>query len=150
MSVILGMKHGAIQLKTDGKGNTLWASLSQIAELFDTDKSGISRHINKIYESKELSRRATVAKYATVQIEGNREISREIEYFNLDLVLSVGYRVNSTKATRFRQWATKMLKEHIEKGYTLNRQRIKKNHEEFINAVEKVKNLLPAGDIVPH
>jgi prophage maintenance system killer protein len=149
-TAIYQLDNGAIQLKADEKGATLWASLSQIAELFDTDKSGISRHINNIYKSEELQRKSTVANFATVQIEGNRDITRQIEHFNLDVILSVGYRVNSIKATRFRQWATKTLREHIEKGYTLNRQRIKVNHEEFINAVENVKSLLPAGDAVPH
>jgi prophage maintenance system killer protein len=148
--IIYQLQNGALQLKTDGKGETIWASLTQIAELFDTDRSGISRHINKIYDSNELSSRATVAKYATVQIEGSREVAREIEFYNLDVILSVGYRVNSAKATHFRQWATKTLKDHIQKGYTLNRQRIKANHEEFINAVEKVKSLLPVGGSVPH
>lgn len=147
---IYQLENGAIQLKADKGGATLWANLSQIAELFGVEKPGISKHIKKIYDSKELSRKATVSKMETVQIEGNREVVREIEYFNLDLILSVGYRVNSREATRFRQWATKILKEHIEKGYTLNRQRIKENHEEFISAVEKVKSLLPAGDTVPH
>lgn len=144
------LDNGAIQLKMDGRGTTLWANLTQIAELFGVEKPGISKHINKIYESNELARKGTVSKMETVQIEGNREVVRKIEYFNLDVILSVGYRVNSVKATRFRQWATKTLKEHIEKGYTLNRQRIKANHEEFLNAVEKVKSLLPVGDGVSH
>lgn len=148
--IVYQLSNGSLQLKTDAKGETIWASLTQIAELFNTDKSGISRHINKIYKEKELLRRGTVAKFATVQMEGEREISREIEHYNLDIILSVGYRVNSSKATHFRQWATKTLKDHIQKGYTINRQRIKANHEEFIDAVEKVKSLLPTGSSVPH
>jgi hypothetical protein len=149
-TIIYQLPNGGLQLKTDGKGDTIWASLSQIADLFEVKKPGISKHINKIYESGELSRGSTVSKMETVQIEGGREIAREIEYFNLDLILSVGYRVNSAKATQFRQWATKTLKDHIQKGYTLNRQRIKANHEEFINAVDRVKSLLPDGAAVPH
>ena len=149
-AVIYQLKSGALQLKADGLHDTIWASLMQIAELFDTDKSGISRHINNIYKSEELSRRATVAKFATVQKEGGREVAREIEYFNLDLILSVGYRVNSKKATHFRQWATKILKEHIQKGYTINRNRIDKNYNEFLKAVEDVKSLLPTGAAVDH
>jgi prophage maintenance system killer protein len=147
---IYQLKNGALQLKADGQHDTIWASLMQIAELFGTDKSGISRHINNIYKSAELSRKATVAKFATVQIEGGRSTTRNIEYFNLDLILSVGYRVNSKQATHFRQWATKILKEHIQKGYTINRSRIEKNYNDFLKAVDDVKNLLPAGVSVDH
>ncbi len=142
--------NGEIRLKMDGKGHTLWASLSQIAELFGVEKPGISKHINKIYASKELPRKGTVSKMETVQTEGGRKVSRQIDYYNLDLILSVGYRVNSLKATRFRQWATKILRQHIEKGYTLNRQQIKSNYEEFLDAVDKVKSLLPSGESVTH
>jgi prophage maintenance system killer protein len=145
---IYQLQSGALQLKTDIKQETIWASLLQIAELFDTDKSGISRHIKNIYESEELSRKATVAKFATVQKEGKREIARNIEYFNLDVILSVGYRVSSQKATHFRRWATKILKNHIIKGYTINRQRIKENYDVFLKAVDEVKSLLPAGSVV--
>lgn len=148
--IVYQLANGALHLKTDRKGDTIWASLTQIAELFGVGKSGISKHIKHIYESGELSHGATVAKMATVQMEGGREVTREIDAYNLDMILSVGYRVNSAKATHFRQWATKTLKAHIQKGYTLNRKRIKANHEEFINAVDKVKSLLPEGVAVPH
>lgn len=148
--VIYQLKNGSLQLKADGHHETIWASLLQIAELFDTDKSGISRHINNVYKSGELSRKTTVAKFATVQKEGNREVRREIEYFNLDIILSVGYRVNSKKATNFRQWANKVLKEHILKGFTLDRSRIAKNYSQFLKAIEDVKSLLPSGATVDH
>lgn len=141
-------KTGSIELRGDSQSETIWATLQQIADLFETDKSGISRHINNIFESKELNRRATVAKFATVQKEGARAVSRYIEYFNLDMILSVGYRVNSKKATIFRQWATKTLRSHIVDGYTINRKRITKNYEVFLKAVEDVKKLLPTGEIV--
>src|ERR1700722_9709643 len=131
---IYQLQNGSLQLKADAKQETIWASLLQIAELFDTDKSGISRHIKNIYKSGELSHKATVAKFATVQKEGKREITRDIEYFNLDIILSVGYRVSGQKATQFRQWATKTLKNHITTGYTINRQRIKSNYDEFLKA----------------
>ena len=108
--VVYQGKNGEIALKGDVKKETIWASLQQIADLFETDKSGISRHIKNIYQSGELKQKATVAKIATVQTEGKRKVKREIEYYNLDLILSVGYRVNSKIATRFRQWATKTLR----------------------------------------
>jgi hypothetical protein len=97
--VIYQAKNGAIELSIDTNHETLWASLVQIAELFDIDKSGISRHIKNIYASNELESKRTVANFATVQKEGNRFIEREIEHYNLDVILSVGYRVNSIKAT---------------------------------------------------
>lgn len=142
--------NGAIQLKADTQQDTIWASLMQIVELFETDKSGISRHINNIYKSGELSKKGTVANFATVQKEGNREVVRNVEHFSLDVILSVGYRINSKKATHFRQWATKTLKEHIQKGYTINRHRIQKNHTEFLKAIDDVKALLPPDSAIDH
>lgn len=136
---------GALQLKADIQQDTIWANLLQIAELFNTDKSGISRHIKNIYSSGELSKKGTVANFATVQKEGKREVAREVEHYNLDVILSVGYRVNSKKATHFRQWATKTLKEHIHFGYTINRNRIQANYSQFLKAVADVKSLLPEG-----
>lgn len=147
---IYQMANGGIQLKTDVEHDTIWANLAQIAELFETDKSGISRHINSIYHSGELDKMGTIANFATVQTEGKREISRNIQYFSLDVILSVGYRVNSKKATHFRQWATKTLKDHIHKGYTINKNRIQKNYDDFIKAVDDVKNLLPSNTIMDH
>ena len=140
-------KTGAIELRGDFNRETLWASLQQIAALFYTDKSGISRHLKNIYSSGELDKTSTVAKIATVQKEGGRRVSRYIEYYNLDAILSVGYRVNSKNATVFRQWATRTLREHILKGYTINRSRIAKNYGEFLRAVDSVKKLIPTGQI---
>lgn len=93
--------------------------------------SGISRHIRNVYQSGELKQISTVAKIATVQKEGERNIKRNVEYFNLDIVLSVGYRVNSTRATQFRIWATKILKDHLIKGYTINEKRLLEAREKF-------------------
>ncbi len=143
--IIYQSKNGALRFRGDFKKETIWASLQQIANLFETDKSGISRHIQNIYQTGELEPKATVAKIATVQTEGNRTVKREIEYYNLDLILSVGYRVNSKTATKFRQWATKTLREHIVTGYTINKKQIAKNYAQFLQAVESVKKLLPAG-----
>jgi len=147
--VVYQSKSGAIELRGDYQKETMWANLQQIADLFETDKSGISRHIENIYQTDELRRRGTVAKIATVQIEGSRQVTRLIEYYSLDMILSVGYRVNSKKATTFRQWATKTLRQHIVEGYTINKKQIKNNYEAFIQAVDQVKQLLPAGEKVP-
>ncbi|MBI2053750.1 MAG: virulence protein RhuM/Fic/DOC family protein [Candidatus Staskawiczbacteria bacterium] len=110
---------------------TVWLSLSEIARVFNTDKSGISRHIKNIYKLGELNKNSTVAKIATVQIEGKRKIERIIEYYNLDIILSVGYRVNSKRATDFRIWATKTLKEYLVKGYMINEKRLLEAHNRF-------------------
>ena len=139
--VIYQAKSGRIEFRGDVDGDTVWGNLNQIAELFGRDKSVISRHIRNVFKSGELEAKATVAKIATVQKEGNRQISREIEYYNLDLILSVGYRVDSKQATQFRIWATKTLKQHLLQGYTINRKRIGANYAKFLQAVEDVKKL---------
>jgi len=139
-------KSGAIEFRGDFEQETIWGNLNQITDLFGRDKSVISRHIKNIYKTGELNEKATVAKIATVQKEGNREVMREIEYFNLDVLLSVGYRVDSKQATQFRIWATKTLKQHLLQGYTINKKRIGENYEKFMQAVADVKALLPAGN----
>ena len=141
--VIYQTKSGAIDLRGDFSKETIWATLDQIAKVFGRDKSVISRHLKNIYKEGELDTKATVAKNATVQMEGGRRVERVIEYYNLDAIISVGYRVNSKTATRFRQWATKTLREHITKGYTLNRPRIRENYSQFMKAVADIQALLP-------
>lgn len=106
-------------------GETLWLTQSQMAELFQVDKSGISRHLDNIYETGELAQEATVAKFATVQHEGNRQVSRDLEHYNLDAIISVGYRVNSLRGTQFRIWATQRLREYLVKGFVLDDDRLK-------------------------
>jgi hypothetical protein len=106
-------------------GDTVWLSLNQMAELFQRDKSVISRHIKNVFDEGEIDRPSTVAKFATVQSEGERSISRDIEFFNLDVVISVGYRVKSPRGTQFRIWATGRLREYLIKGFTMDDQRLK-------------------------
>ncbi len=141
--VIYQTKSGALELRGDFEKETIWASLDQIAGVFGRDKSVISKHLKNIYKEGELSEQATVAKNATVQIEGKRTVVRTIEYYNLDAIISVGYRVNSKVATQFRQWATRTLREHITKGYTINKKRVGKNYDAFMKAVSDVQSLLP-------
>ncbi len=104
---------------------TVWLTLDQMATLFERDKSTISRHIKNVYAEGELQQEATVAKFATVQNEGEREVQRELDYYNLDVIISVGYRVKSLRGTQFRQWATKRLNEYIRKGFTMDDERLK-------------------------
>jgi len=113
------------------KDETIWLTINQMAELFGIDKSGISRHIKNIFETGELQEGATVAKIATVQKEGNRQVTRNLEFHNLDMIISVGYRVNSIRGTHFRIWATKQLKELIIKGFVLNKQKLKNPDNPF-------------------
>jgi len=143
--VIYQTKTGEIEFKGDFKKETLWANQAQIADLFGMERSVVTKHILNIFKENELNRASTCAKIAQVQKEGGKEKRREIEYYNLDVILSVGYRVSSKKATQFRQWATKTLRQHILKGYTINKKQLVKNYDVFLKAVEDVRKLLPAG-----
>jgi death-on-curing family protein len=122
-------KTGKVGLRVKLKKGSVWLNLNQISKLFDTDKSGVSRHIKNIYKTKELSSKSTVAKIATVQREGERKITRSIEYYNLDLIISIGYRINSLRATQFRIWATNILKKYLVKGYAINKTRLLEQQE---------------------
>lgn len=113
----------AVEVRLDTQRETVWLSLQQLAEVFERDKSVVSRHLRNIFKEGELDRAATVAKNATVQLEGGRQVRREIELYNLEAIISVGYRVNSRRAVQFRQWATRTLREHLTQGWTLSRQR---------------------------
>jgi prophage maintenance system killer protein len=141
--IVYQTKSGALELKGDFTRETVWATQAQIAEVFGIERSVITKHIRNIYKEKELEETSTCAKIAQVQIEGKRIIEREIEHYNLDLIISVGYRVNSKTATQFRQWATKTLREHLTKGYTLNKKVILKNYDQFLKNVSDIQALLP-------
>uniref|UniRef100_A0A831ZRL7 Cytochrome C biogenesis protein CycH n=1 Tax=Desulfacinum infernum TaxID=35837 RepID=A0A831ZRL7_9BACT len=122
--VLYQAADGSVKLDVRLEKETIWLSLNQMATLFERDKSVISRHLRNIYEEAELDREATVAFFATVQDEGGRRVTRRIEYYNLDAVISVGYRVNSKRGTQFRIWATQVLRDHLLKGYTVNARRL--------------------------
>lgn len=113
---------GSVQLNVKLENETVWLTQSQMAELFGVDRTSIVRHIRNIYKSEELEKFSTCAKNAQVRIEGERQIVREIPYYNLDMIISVGYRVNSKNATAFRRWATTVLKQYLIKGYVINQQ----------------------------
>ena len=115
-------QDGSIQLKVKLENDTVWLTQSQMAELFGVDRTSIVRHIRNIYKSEELDRNSTCAKNAQVLTKGHRSILREIPYYNLDMIISVGYRVNSKNATSFRRWATSVLKQYLIKGYAINQQ----------------------------
>ena len=124
--ILYQSEDGQTKVEVRREGETVWLTLNQLAELFQRDKSVISRHIKNVFEEGELAPERTVAKNATVQNEGGREIVRELDYYNLDVIISVGYRVNSHRGTQFRIWATQRLKEYIIKGFTLDDERLKR------------------------
>ena len=119
---IYSSQDGSIQLKVKLENDTVWLTQSQMAELFGVDRTSIVRHIRNIYKSEELDQNSTCAKNAQVRTEGHRSVLREIPYYNLDMIISVGYRVNSKNATSFRRWATSVLKQYLIKGYVINQQ----------------------------
>ena len=121
---IILFENQGVKLEVNLKDETVWLNLEQMTELFNRDKSVLSRHINNIYKEGELDRNSTVAKFATVQNESGRTVTRNIEYYNLDVIISVGYRVKSKEGTKFRQWANKVLKDYMLKGYAVNQKRL--------------------------
>jgi len=123
--VIYQNQEGNIRIDVTIEGETVWLNQSQMEALFQTDRTSIVKHIQNIYETNELLESATCANFAQVQKEGGRDVTRHIKYYNLDVIISVGYRVQSHTATQFRIWATQRLREHIVKGFTLNDDRFK-------------------------
>ena len=124
--ILYQTEDGQTKIEVTMEEDTVWLSQAQMCELFQRDKSVISRHINNIFKEGELKRDSTVAKNAIVQNEGNRNVRREVEYYNLDVIISVGYRVKSHRGTQFRIWATERLREYIIKGFTMNDELLKK------------------------
>ena len=118
--VIYQTEDGQTQIDVRMENETVWLTQAQMAELFQTDRTSIVRHINNIYRVEELERESTCAKFAQVQIEGKRTVKRAIPYFNLDMIISVGYRVNSKRGVKFRQWANQVLKNYLVKGYAVS------------------------------
>jgi len=143
--VIYQAPNGAVEVRLDKKRETIMLTQQQVGKLFNVKKAAVSKHVKNIFATGELNKKSTVSILETVQSEGGRKICRKIEYYNLDLILSIGYRVNSTNATRFRQWATKIVRSHIVDGYTINKKRLAKNYKVFMRAMEDIKKLLPSG-----
>ena len=133
--VIYQAKSGAIELRGDFERATVWATQAEIATIFGVSPQNVTTHLRNIYAQRELSERATCKESLQVQIEGNRKITRKVREYNIEVLIAVGYRINSVVGTRFRQWATKTLREHITRGYTLNRKQIAKNYDAFMKAV---------------
>ena len=123
--IIYQTEDGLTKIDVRMENETVWLSLDQMSELFQRDKSTISRHIKNVFQEGELTEDATVANFATVQSEGNRQVTRNITYFNLDVIISVGYRVKSLRGTQFRIWASSVLREYLIKGFAMNDELLK-------------------------
>lgn len=132
-----------IEIAVTLENETVWLNRQQLSLLFDRDIKTIGKHINNIFNEEELYRHSTVAKFATVQNEGNRNVERDIEYYNLDLIISIGYRVNFKQGTQFRQWATQRLKDYLIKGYTINQKRL----DELGKIVRLIENSSKTNEI---
>lgn len=139
--VIYQTKDGQTDIDVRLENETVWLTIDQMADLFRKNKSTISRHIHNIYAEQELTPDSTVAKYATVQQEGKRSVERNLEYYNLDVIISVGYRVKSVRGTQFRIWATQKLKDYLVKGFAVNEKRLQEKTEQ-IKQLQHSVNLL--------
>ena len=135
--VIFESGEQGVQVRLEGE--TLWLSQAQMAQLFDTSTDNISLHLKNIYSQGELEEKATTEDFSVVRQEGDRQVRRRIKHYNLDTIISIGYRVNSTRATRFRQWATQVLRQHLTQGYSLDRERFEKNAAELEAALLLVR-----------
>jgi hypothetical protein len=122
-----------LQVEVKFEKETVWLNRQQLALLFGRDIKTIGKHINNVFKEGELDKDATVAKFATVQIEGGREVNREIEHYNLDVIISVGYRVKSKQGTQFRIWATQRLKDYLVQGYAINEKRLAQKEMEVLH-----------------
>lgn len=135
-----------INVAIDDKNETVWLTQQRIADLFNVDRSVITKHLSNIYNENELEKDSTCANFAQVQKEGSRQVTRNIEFYNLDAIISVGYRVNSIEATHFRKWATSILKEYLVKGFTLDDERLKQGKnlfgkDYFDELLEKIREI---------
>ena len=136
--VIYQAKSGAIELRGDFSRETIWANRVQMAIMFGVNPQAISKHIQNIYREKELQKKATSSKMELVQNESGRQVRRKIDIYNLDILIAVGYRINSVVGTKFRQWATKTLRNYIVDGFAINKSQIAKNYTQFLAMVENV------------
>lgn len=135
--VVYQAKNGAIELRGDVSHETIWATQAQIADVFGVERSVVTKHIRNIFADKEISEKSNVQKMHIPNSD------KPVAFYSLDIALSIGYRTNSRRAIEFRQWATKTLREHITKGYTINRKQIGKNYDAFMKAVGDIQALLP-------
>jgi prophage maintenance system killer protein len=140
--VIYQAKSGAIELRGDFSRETVWATQADIAKVFGVNVRTVSEHLVNIFKSKELNKTSVVRNFRTTAKDGK---IYDTQFYNLDAIISVGYRVNSKTATEFRKWATKTLRNYVVDGFAINKNRVAKNYEKFLTTVENIKSILPAG-----
>ena len=138
---IFQSEDGQTTIEVKLENETVWLNQYQLEELFTTNRTSINRHISNIYKTQELREGSTCAKITQVQKEGNRDITRNIKYYNLDVIIAVGYRVNSKRGTEFRIWANKVVKEYLIKGYSINERRLKQQNAQLKELQQSVKIL---------
>lgn len=148
MSKLVIFESGGEPVQVRLEGETVWLSQAQMAELFGTSADNISLHLKNIYADKELEEPATTEDFSVVRQEGARQVKRKLRHYNLDAIISVGYRVNSSRATRFRQWATGVLRQHLVEGYSLNQQRLGERGVEFQQALDLLSRTLANRQLV--
>jgi len=136
-----------VEVRLDDQQETLWLSQKQMAELFEKDSDTVGLHLKNIYQSGELDEHSTTEDYSVVRQEGKRQVKRKLKHYNLDAIISVGYRVNSKKGTQFRIWATNTLREHLVQGYTLNKQRFEHNAAELQQALALIRKTARSPEI---
>lgn len=145
--VIYQTPDGETEIDVRLEGDTVWLSQAEIARLYSTDRTSINRHINNIYKSEELDKTATCAEFAQVRFEGKRRVERAIYIYNLDMIISIGYRVNSKYATRFRIWANRILKEYLTRGYVINQNAKAEQLEELKQTIAIMSDVIAAHQI---
>ena len=145
--VIYQSKDGHTQLDVKLEGETVWLNRQQLAELFDRDVKTIGKHINNALKEELNDGIATVAKFATVQKEGTRQVTRNVEYYNLDVIISVGYRVKSKRGVEFRRWANSVLKDYLIKGYAINQRIREKNYQQMVQLVRSMARTVKLEDL---
>lgn len=139
--LIYQTEDGRTKIQVQLTDNTVWLTQAAMVELFQSSKSNISEHIKHVFEEGELSPDSTVRKFRTVRLEGNRQVERELEYYNLDVIISVGYRVKSLRGTQFRIWATERLREYLIKGFTMNDELLKQGGGYFEELLDRIRDI---------
>lgn len=145
--VIYQTEDGRTQLDVKLENETVWLTQAQMTELFQTTKQNISLHINNIFKERELDSKATVKEYLTVQHEGKRTVRRKVKYYDLDVIILVGYRVKSIRGTRFRQWATSVLRDYLIKGYAINQRIREENYQQMVQLVRSMARTVKLQDL---
>ncbi|CAH1905939.1 putative DNA-binding protein in cluster with Type I restriction-modification system [Candidatus Nitrotoga sp. HW29] len=148
MLMIFQEEGQSVEVRLDAQRDTVWLSQRQMADLFETSSDNISLHLKNIFADGELSEVATIEDSSVVRQEGKRQVTRKVRHYNLDAIISVGYRISSKRAVQFRQWATRILREHLTQGYTLNRQRLEANAQELEAALQLVKKAAQSPELL--